>query len=191
MEALQSGFGASTSKQADKFKSSLELMYAQQAQLHASQNGQTNKSIGTTSKGDELVVVMEATQTPKPPADQRKSSQVRKNLGAAAVRQPVKLNPKSTATATTTVSSGNKVVSSGTTKASSQPMSKQGSGVKEPPVQAKSRMQTVSRDGSLKKPAAPAAANRFPSSAAKPPATVSGFQNSPADKPKKKLLFAK
>jgi hypothetical protein len=76
------------------------------------------------------------------------------------------------------------VVSSGTTKASSRPLSKQGSGTKEMSG-VKSGVPGDSRDGSLRKPIAPV------TSSTQRVSGVKGIPSSPSDKPKKKLLFVK
>ena len=146
---------------ADKFKSSLEVMHSQNLNSIRVDDLPKQTSVGKgPHKFTPNVAVSAAAKAPSA------------NGQPGIFAKGVKAKPG--------------IVSSGTTKASSRPLSKQGSGLKEP--QANIRAQPVSRDGSLRKPAAPATNSRMAASAAKPqPAPV----QSPGDKPKKKLLFAK
>lgn len=145
----------------DKFKSSLEMMHSQNLNSIRVDDlhGQTSVKTGP-KKFIPKVAVSAAAKSPSA------------NTQPGVFSKGAKAKPG--------------IVSSGTTKASSRPLSKQGSGLKEP--QAHVRAQPASRDGSLRKPAAPATNNRMATSAAKPQPVPT---QSPGDKPKKKLLFAK
>lgn len=150
----------------DKFKSSLEVMHSQN--LNSLRVDYIQIKPAAVKNGRDGVgrgSGMTTTSAAKSPSN---------NTAPGIFAKPVKSKPG--------------LVSSGTTKASSRPLSKQGSGLKEPPTGNNIRTKPESRDGSLRKPAAPATNSRLATSAAKPQLAAS---QSPGDKPKKKLMFAK